>query len=155
MNRDADIAGVIMPPPLLVFGTLALALLIDGHFLAWPEISPSALAAGLTLVAAGLVPIFLALRLFKRAGTAAEPWRPSTSLVGSGIYRFTRNPMYVGMLTIYAGLALAAHSKVAALLFIPLFVAMDRLVVAREEKYLQRRFGQPYDDYRASVRRWL
>lgn len=92
---------------------------------------------------------------FRRAGTSMVPLNPSTARVTTGPYRFTRNPMYVGMAALYIGLALAL-GVIWALLLLPLVIgAVDQLVIAREESYLVRKFGQPYCDYMARERRWL
>jgi protein-S-isoprenylcysteine O-methyltransferase Ste14 len=108
-----------------------------------------ALAASASAVAAG------AIGRFRRAGTAAEPWRPSTALVTGGVYRFTRNPMYLAMVLLHLGLALAVDSAVALALLPSLLALVQAGVVLREERYLERRFGDEYRRYRASVRRWL
>jgi protein-S-isoprenylcysteine O-methyltransferase Ste14 len=96
-----------------------------------------------------------AMLRFRRAGTSMVPLNPSTALVVSGPYRFTRNPMYLGMAFLYVGLAFAL-GVIWALFLLPLVIAaVDQLVIAREEAYLVRKFGQPYCDYMARVRRWL
>jgi protein-S-isoprenylcysteine O-methyltransferase Ste14 len=83
------------------------------------------------------------------------PMRPSSALVTSGPYRFTRNPMYLGMAFLYIALALAL-GFVWPLIVLPLVIAaVDQLVIAIEEAYLVRRFGQPYCDYMAETRRWI
>ena len=99
--------------------------------------------------------LILALGRFRRAGTAVEPWRTSTALVTNGVYRFTRNPMYLAMALLYLGAALAADSVLALVLLPPLLVLVRVGVISREERYLERRFGDEYRRYRSSVRRWL
>ncbi|MGI9083774.1 MAG: methyltransferase family protein [Aeromicrobium sp.] len=96
-----------------------------------------------------------ATRRFARAGTAVIPFRPSTALVTTGPFRFTRNPMYLGMAVLQAGLSLA-FGLMWALAMVPVAVlAVDRLVIAREEPYLERRFGADYIAYKSRVRRWI
>jgi protein-S-isoprenylcysteine O-methyltransferase Ste14 len=81
--------------------------------------------------------------------------KPDTALVTSGPYRFTRNPMYLGMAFLYVGFAFA-FGVIWALAFLPaVIVVVDRFVIAREEPYLERNFGQAYRDYKARVRRWV
>ena len=92
---------------------------------------------------------------FRRAGTAVEPWRPSTALVTGGVYRFTRNPIYLGMALLYFGLALAVDSAVTLALLLPLLALVQVGVVSREERYLEAKFGDDYRRYRAAVRRWI
>ncbi len=96
-----------------------------------------------------------ALGRLRRAGTAVEPWRPSTALVTDGVYRLTRNPIYLAMGLLYLGLALALDSVVALVLLPPLLALVQVAVVSREERYLEGKFGDDYRRYRASVRRWL
>jgi protein-S-isoprenylcysteine O-methyltransferase Ste14 len=121
----------------------------------------SALPLGLAL-AGGLLgaAVFLALNssaitLFRRARTNVIPFRPTTAIVTSGPYRFTRNPMYVGMAALYAGFALA-FGVIWALAILPaVLLFIDRYVIAREERYLERKFGEEYRGYKQRVRRWI
>jgi protein-S-isoprenylcysteine O-methyltransferase Ste14 len=151
----ADTAGVPLPPPFLYVAGFLVGL---GLELAFPVDRPS-LAVTLAGVLIGAVGWLLldgvATRLFARAGTSMIPFKPSTALVTDGPYRFTRNPMYVGMAFLYVALAFALGLlwPLAVLPFVLLVV--DRLVIAREEPYLERTFGEDYRAYRARVRRWL
>lgn len=149
-----EVAGVVAPPPLIYAVPLAAGLLL-GHFVALPIVQPRlAMPIGLALVLLGgvLVP---AVRAFRRAGTAPQPWRPTTALVVSGPYRFSRNPMYLGFTLLYAGIAIWANTTWPFLLLPLVLVTMVRGVIEREEAYLERRFGAAYLDYKARVRRWL
>lgn len=92
---------------------------------------------------------------FKRARTNPVPWRPATALVTDGPYRFTRNPMYLGMAALYAGIALGAGLLWGLALLPVVLAAIQVAVIAREEAYLERVFGDQYRVYRATVRRWL
>lgn len=152
-----DIAGVIAPPPLLFLGPLLLALGIDLG-LGPPALGlelPARAVLAVPLLALGATCIVLALGRFRAADTPPQPWEPSTALVVEGIYKLTRNPMYLGMALTYAGLAVAFDSLVA-LLFLPLaLLIVDRAVIAREERYMAAKFGAPYAAYRAKVRRWI
>ncbi len=92
---------------------------------------------------------------FTRKGTAVEPWKPTTAIVTTGPYRLTRNPAYLGMALVYIGIALLAEA-LWVLVPLPLVVALiDRAVITREERYLERKFGREYLDYKATVRRWV
>ena len=153
---DSDIPGVIAPPPLIFAIPLLLGLAIDGAFSEGLPASPfwlRLLAAAIVLT--GLSLIIVAIGLFRAKSTRPEPWKPSTALVTSGLYRFTRNPMYLGMALFYAGIALLFLSPIAGALLVPVLAIVDRFVIAREEAYLTRRFGTPYESYRRSVRRWI
>ena len=110
---------------------------------------------GLTLGVSGAALIAAALGRFGKAGTPAEPWKPTTALTTSGVYRLTRNPMYVGMAILLAGLAVGLGSW-GALFALPLVcLIIDRFVIVREERYLEDLFGDSYATYRNRVRRWL
>lgn len=128
---------------------------LDGR-LTNPELnSIPLLIAGLVCAAAGLLLGISALGRFHRSGTNPEPWKPSSALVTVGVYRFTRNPMYLGMLLLHFGIALAAGGPFTAFAVVPAFLMLNFYVAAREEAYLKRRFGNAYLAYRRQVRRWV
>lgn len=103
---------------------------------------------GLALFAAGA-------RSFSRAGTPLPTNQPARALVTTGVYRRTRNPVYLGFFLTYVGVGVAALSPWVLILVLPLVVTIRYGVVAREEAYLERRFGDAYRDYKARVRRWV
>ena len=157
MSHAADHANVRIPPPLLYAGALILGLVIGWilHIEGWQSYRTLGLYAGGTLALLGLFLMLLAGGMFRRAGTSVRPWEASSTLVTEGPYRKTRNPMYVGMTLIYIGLAIALHSIIALVLMIVVGIVMQTHVVAREERYLESRFGDDYRAYRQRVRRWL
>jgi protein-S-isoprenylcysteine O-methyltransferase Ste14 len=157
MASPDDTPGVIAPPPLLFLGALAVELALDFGLARLSTGLPGwlRLGAGASLAAAAGALFAGALGRFRRAGTPVEPWRPSSALVTDGVYRFTRNPIYLGMALLYAGLALGADSAVALALLVPLLALVQAGIVAREERYLEGRFGDEYRRYKASVRRWI
>jgi protein-S-isoprenylcysteine O-methyltransferase Ste14 len=154
-SSQADTAGVVVPPPLIFVAGLiagfALEALLPGVDL------PALVQWGL-----GSVVVVLALVLliwfnisFSRKGTAVEPWKPTTAIVTTGPYRFTRNPAYLGMALTYVGIALLS-SALWVLVPLPIVLAViDRGVIAREEHYLERKFGEEYLGYKRTVRRWI
>ncbi|MBC8020240.1 MAG: isoprenylcysteine carboxylmethyltransferase family protein [Methyloceanibacter sp.] len=153
-----DHAEVAVMPPLLFLGALALGSVLS---LAVP-IGPGpgsanalALTAGLTFVLIGFTLVALAVRNFRFAGTSVVPGEPATTLVVTGPYRFTRNPIYVGFVLAYFGFAIVLTSMWVLLLLIPVLVILQRGVVAREEDYLERQFGEAYRKYKTRVPRWL
>jgi protein-S-isoprenylcysteine O-methyltransferase Ste14 len=154
---ERDNAGVVVPPPLIFAGTLLAGLALDRFVIP----STLDLTLGLRLVVGGLLlllgltAIALALKLFRRAGTRPEPWQPSAAIVDTGIYRSMRNPMYLGMALGYAGAAFLLDSGVALVLLAPLVIVIRYGVIGREEAYLEGKFGEPYRQYKARVRRWL
>ncbi len=150
-----DTAGVAVRPPVLYLGTLFLGGLIDLVFPApLPDFAARLPTAGLALVA-GLVLLTLCFVRFKAAGTNVPTWMPTTALVTSGPYRFSRNPIYLALTLVYLGLALAFGSWWPVVLLAPVLIVMRFGVIGREERYLEARFGDAYRDYCASVRRWL
>lgn len=111
--------------------------------------------AGLALMAIGAALAIWGVLTFRRAGTTILPFRAATAMVRDGPYRVTRNPMYVGMALAYAGFSLVFNT-VWPLLVLPLvLIAMVRLVISREEAYLEAVFGEDYRAYKRDVRRWL
>lgn len=154
---ERDSAGVRVPPPLIFFGTLALGLVLDRFVFSFGTTLGVEMryAVGGLLAGLGVISIALALNLFRRAGTRPEPWQPSSAIVDTGIYRLTRNPMYLGMALIYAGIALALDSGLALVLLIPVLIVIRYAVIGREEAYLEGKFGEPYRRYKGRVRRWL
>ncbi len=111
--------------------------------------------AGFLIVVAGLALVFGPIRLFGRAGTTLEPFGKSTVLIVTGPYRWSRNPVYLGLAVVQIGLSVVLDSALP-LLVIPAFVAvMGRKVIRPEEERLQRTFGDEYTAYRSRVRRWL
>lgn len=148
-------AGVRFPPPLIFLGLLLAGLAADDLLALNPAMPQWLRAAGYVIAVTGLLSIAWALAQFRQAGNNPEPWKPDTAFVATGLYRITRNPMYLGMALAYLGLALAMDS-LGALLLWPVAVALiDRLVIMREERHLLRRFGPAYEDYRTRVRRWI
>jgi protein-S-isoprenylcysteine O-methyltransferase Ste14 len=157
MSDSAEHANVRFPPPLLYFGPLLLGWLL-GWLLGiggWKNYRSLSLYVGGVLALAGIILILWAAGLFRRAGTNVRPWEPASALVVTGPYRKTRNPMYLGMTLLYFGLAVLLHSIVALLLLVAVLVVMQTQVIAREESYLEARFGDDYREYKKRVRRWI
>lgn len=167
--KKADTPGVIAPPPVIY-----LAFVLAGWALAGLGERPEAVQAGfgwlaagfgldmpvrrgvaLTLIVGGILFDGVAAGLFRRRGTAVEPWKPTTALIVDGPYRFSRNPIYIGFAVTYVGLAIAMDSWIALLLLAPCLFVVDRFVIRREERYLAAKFGGAYQAYCERVRRWL
>ena len=155
-NSDpSDTAGVKVPPPFIYLGGLAVGFGLD---LLLPDASrPGLVRWGLggVVFVAGLSLAGAFNTAFARKGTAVEPWKPTTAIVTDGPFRLTRNPAYLGMALMYVGIALLGDA-IWALLPLPFVLGViDRQVIAREERYLQRKFGREYLDYKATTRRWI
>jgi protein-S-isoprenylcysteine O-methyltransferase Ste14 len=152
-----DVAGVIALPPLIFLGFLAAATVLEA-ILPLPIPVAHSLAryvAGVALAAGGFVMIAMGTRRFAAAGTNVPPTLPTTALVVDGIYRRTRNPLYLGLTLVYLGLSVAAGSLWAIGLVVPLLWVINVGVVKREERYLERKFGDAYRAYKARTRRWI
>jgi protein-S-isoprenylcysteine O-methyltransferase Ste14 len=155
LQPQEDRPGVRIPPPLL-FLIPVLAFVIVEHFVPTTFVlGPVRWIAGVLLVAGGLALNVVGFITQKRAGTDPIPFNPTTKIVSHGLYRFSRNPMYIGFAFWTLGLAVLLNS-VWALCAVPIgLVLIDRLVVAREEMYLERKFGDEYLSYKRRVRRWI
>ena len=150
-----DHAGVLVPPPFFFVIPFCAGLLL--HRLHPIPILRREISAvpGLGLAVLGLLLVVWAMGLFARARTSPIPIRPTTAIVETGPYRFSRNPMYVGLALLYVGLALWIGT-LWPLLFLPVALIMvQRAVIAREERYLEAKFGEEYRGYKSRVRRWL
>jgi protein-S-isoprenylcysteine O-methyltransferase Ste14 len=151
----SDTPGILVPPPVYYVAAFLAGVALELVFpTSWPPFGVR-LVAALLAGGAWLALDGAAMASFHRAGTSIVPMNPTMALVTSGPYRVTRNPMYVGMAFLYVALAFA-FGVMWALVFLPaVIVIIDRFVIAREEPYLERKFGQVYRDYKARVRRWL
>lgn len=161
MKIDPDSPQIRFPPPLAFLGALVIGVAIEAADVLPARLKGLGLEAGLrwpigaVIAASGLLLVAVTAGLFRRAGTNPPPWLPTTSLVLSGPYRWSRNPMYLGMAITYIGLALALDSLIALLLLPIVIVWLRTRVIAREERYLEGKFGDDYLHYKTRVRRWL
>lgn len=157
LQVDQDSARVSFPPPFVYLGFLLLGLGAERF------VPPSTfgvertplIVAGTILFLAGVAIGVPASGLFRRLGTNVEPWKPVTRIVSTGLFRWTRNPMYLGMALLYAGLALGLDGPLALILLPVVLVIIRTQVIAREEAYLEAKFGEEYLDYKSRVRRWI
>lgn len=158
MTQTRDTAGVIAPPPLMALAAVLLGLLLDwlapayllSVMLSWD----ARIILGLELMAVGLALIFVARRTFLAAGTNVEPWKPSTTIVVTGVFAWLRNPMYVGGTAFLLGLAILLASDWMVVTTVILALVLHFGVVKREERYLLAKFGEPYRRYLDSVPRY-
>lgn len=155
---DPGTAGVVGRPILFFPAAILVGLALD-RLLPLPFAIPEAdgvpwIVAG-SLILIGLVLFAAGVRNFSRAATPLPTSQPARVLVTTGIYRWTRNPIYVGFFLMYGGIGVAAQSPWTLILTLPLAITIRYGVVAREEAYLERRFGDAYLDYKRRVRRWL
>src|SRR5215213_2122736 len=155
-GRDnADNPGVIAHPPLIYAGAFLAGLLANRRFHLPFLPRPLARMLGWLLLASGLAVGLFGVREMRRAETNVDPYKPATAIVTEGPYRFTRNPLYLSMTMIYGGVSALANALPPVLLLPFVLHLMRRGVIEREERYLERKFGDEYLDYKARVRRWI
>ena len=150
-------AGVRFPPPIIFLLGLALGYGLNRVVPLWLA-SPEPrwmFRLGIQLAIAGFLFALSGILTFRRHGTAIIPHHPASTIVTSGPYRFTRNPMYIGMSVFYSRGALLFDTWWAFALLPVVVAIIDRQVIAREERYLASAFGAEYDSYRSRVRRWI
>jgi protein-S-isoprenylcysteine O-methyltransferase Ste14 len=152
---ERDRPGVIAPPPLIYMVGLAIGF---GSEALLPSASlPAALAWSLggALLLAGLVLAVSFFNAFRRARTPVDVRKPTTAIVTTGPYRLSRNPAYLSLALIYVGITVLTGALWALAPLVPTLILVDRGVIAREERYLERKFGDEYLRYKARTRRWL
>ena len=159
-RQPSDVAtpGIIMRPPRLYLACLLVGLALDRALPLPLDLPGTALMqwiAGAGLILIGGAIFAAGVRNFSRAATPVPGNQPVRALVAAGIHGWSRNPIYVGMSLVYAGIGIAARSPWVFILALPLAIVMRYVVVAREEAYLERRFGDAYRDYMGRVPRWL
>lgn len=158
MTDNTAVAGGIRRPPLLYLACLALGFALE-RLLPLPLAFPGNVlvywAAGGGLILLGVAIMVAGASNFSRSATPVPSNKPVRALVTAGIHAWSRNPIYVGMCLVYAGIGIAARSPWVLILALPLIIILRYGIVAREEAYLERRFGDAYRDYKARVRRWL
>jgi len=152
---ENDTAGVIAPPPLIFLGGLAIGMALDYAWPVWPFPGAARLPAGLLLGALGIAVAVGGIRRLRGAGTPVDPRRPTSALVVTGLYRWSRNPLYLAQTALYLGLAAGFGGAWALAMLAPVLAILYFGVIAREERYLETKFGEDYRHYKASVRRWL
>jgi protein-S-isoprenylcysteine O-methyltransferase Ste14 len=154
-NPSPDTAQVLVLPPLVYGAAFVIGLLL--HLVFPLHIPPNTLARGIGVVCVLVsLPLALAtLRVLSRAHTPVDPMKPTTALVTEGPFRYSRNPIYVALTLLYVGVALLINALWILLLIVPAVLVLRYGVIAREEAYLARKFGDAYRQYMAQVRRWL
>lgn len=154
-SRSQDTAGVRVPPPLLYIASLAIGFGLEALL---PSASLSGVvrwSVGGVLLVAGLALAAAFFAAFRRARTPVDLRKPTTTIVTTGPYRLSRNPGYLSLALIYAGIAVLTGALWTLAPLLPTLVVVDRGVIAREERYLERKFGEEYLRYMAQTRRWL
>ena len=151
-----DRAGVIAPPPLIYLGGLLIGFALKRWWHRFPIFSTAGWRwSGLVLVFAGVALAVAGRRTLLAAETNINPFKPTTAIVSSGPFAFTRNPLYLALTLIYLGLSLVLNTWWCFPLLLPVLLFIHFGVVVREERYLERKFGESYREYLSRVRRYL
>ncbi len=155
MEEQLDRPGVVIFPPLII--GLALFFAIALHWL-WPlpiSVRPVSLVLGAILSILGVGSAAWGRRIMVQAGTNVSPFKPSTAIVTDGPFRFSRNPLYVGITSLFIGLSLLIGTWWGFILMVPAALILHYGVILREERYLKQKFGDIYLAYKSEVRRYL
>jgi protein-S-isoprenylcysteine O-methyltransferase Ste14 len=154
---DDDGAAVRIPPPLVYLAAVIAGVLLQAFVVPLPLALGRGLRIGASVATAVLAFVAgaAALTRFRRTGQDPKPWKSTPEIISTGIYRHTRNPMYVGMALIQTSIGLGlANGWILA--FVPVVLVVVYVTAVRhEEAYLERKFGETYLEYKRTVRRWL
>ena len=150
-----DSPGVITIPPLIYLFFLAVGSVFDFLYPVGLLSSPVQYTVGFALIAASAVLLPFVLGRFRASGTNLDVRKPTTAIISDGPYHFSRNPAYLSLSLLYPGIGVAADSVWILGLLLPTLVVMHCGVIAREERYLEAKFGEEYLRYKRSVRRWI
>lgn len=154
-KQNRDHAQVKFPPPLIFVLLIVLGYglqrLLPIELGVPDEFTPIGIAVTLFSVAV----LILINGTFKRSSTAIEPWKPTSAIITTGFYRFSRNPVYIGFCLFNIGIGIALNSLWIVLSFLPGAILVYYIAIAKEEAYLEREFGEEYLAYKRKVRRWL
>ena len=155
MTDERDNPGIKVPPPLIYMVPLVLGLMLDR--IRQVSLLPRGVARGLgwSLMGGGAVLNAWFLKTIRKTNVPLRTDKPVPRLTTEGPFRYSRNPSYLALAMIYAGIASLRNSLWAMLLLPAVVMAMEREVIGREERYLERTFGEEYLDYKAKVRRWV
>ena len=154
MEASTDSPGVHFPPPLFYAGAVIAGWLLD-RLRPLPIAGARRTVLGWVFVAGWGLLAASAIGLFRRKQTSMIPFRPAGTLVTSGPYAFTRNPMYVSLAILTIAFALFLNTWWTVLLLAPTLLIIQQFVIVPEERYLKRRFDAEYEAYTRRVRRWL
>ncbi|NNL68216.1 MAG: isoprenylcysteine carboxylmethyltransferase family protein [Myxococcales bacterium] len=155
-ETEKDGAAVRFPPPFVPLIALAVGMAVHALLPLGLPIAGALrwLLAG-ALVSAGIALLAAAFGLFQATGQDPAPWETTPEVISTGVYARTRNPMYVSMALLQAGIGVALANAWVVLLVPVTCWVIARIAIRHEETYLERKFGAAYTDYKARVRRWI
>ena len=154
--KKPDTPAVHIPPPVIVAVFLGVGLLADYFFKAGFSTARWWLDwLGYAMTVLGFAIALWCAYLYHKSRTSILPHTADSHMIETGPFAWSRNPIYLSMLLVFAGMCLWMNAPIALLFIIPTYLALRYYVIAREEAYLSRRFGEPYMSYQSCVRRWL
>ncbi len=155
--EHGDAAVVRFPPPLVYLCAVIAGTLLHVYVLPLPcgFALGARIAAGTAIAMLGTAVIMGAIGLFRRTGQDPKPWKATPEIISTGVYRFTRNPMYLGMALLQTSIGIGFANGWIIALVPPVLVIIYAMVIRHEEAYLESKFGGTYTAYKKSVRRWL
>jgi len=156
VTEPIDSANTLVRPP--IAWAIAFVVGLGADWLYPLRLMPVSVARpwiGSAVFAVGFGLAIWAIATIRKAGTRVETYKPTMSIVANGPYRFTRNPIYIGMFLGQVGLAIGFDSLWILATLVPFYLVIRYGVIAREEAYLERKFGEVYLSYKSRVRRWL
>jgi len=161
VEEDVRGAGVRFPPPLMFLMAILLGVMLNQYMHPLPILqNPNSgsyllVIGGLVTLMAATVLIVNALYQLRRARTSIEPWRPTSNIVASGAFAISRNPIYLAFIGIDFSSALLLNNLWILLTLLPAIWGINKFVIAKEERYLRKKFASEYISYCAKVRRWI
>ena len=155
MNSETHIGPIRLPPPVIYLAALLTGIVLNSLWAMSPLPGSWRYIVGSLLIAVNVLIMPSVLRRFWRAGTSFDVRKAASVLITDGPYRFSRNPSYVSLTLVYLGVGIILNNGWILLLVVPVLLVMDLWVVRKEERHLERKFGEDYLRYKAAVRRWL
>lgn len=154
-SNPRDNAGVRIPPPVIALGFLLAGLWYDSPWFQGELAGLGVTILGGVIALSGFSLILHVAPRHKKAGSNIEPWKPTTAIITDGVYGYSRNPIYLGMVITHGGVAIGGGSMGALVTMVMSLLTLQTYVIAREERYLEEKFGDVYTNYKKQVRRWI
>ena len=155
MEKDKKGAAVKFPPPLIFIIGMIIGYAINYRFPVTLGESEYINLFGKLLITVAITVLGYALYLFFKAKTEIEPWKPTSSIISTGLFAYSRNPIYTAFCITTVGLGLVFNNMWMLISFIPSAVFVYHIAIKKEERYLESKFGNEYINYKQKVRRWI
>ena len=154
-ESPGNTSNAITLPPFIYLGFLGVGLAAD-FALPFPLLPNTVqFFIGAAIIVSSIAILPFAITRFRAAGTSVDVRQPTTAIITDGVYRFSRNPIYLAMTLLVAGIGVAVDGIWLIVMLAPTLIVMHYGVIAREERYLEAKFGGQYLKYKRSVRRWI